>query len=160
MNLTILHKVKHNLSNPYLSQSMILIRDQRLDIIAKGIMQEILSTDFTQWHFTISALIQRLQISEGLFDKSWKQLKQFGYVEQKYIGNHKWSYNFYEIGDFRHLTGSVSEIEEPQENMKQKCERKRREADYFSKIKSRHLKADRSEKGGVEKKAVQRINKT
>jgi hypothetical protein len=101
-------------------------------------MIEILSTDYTQWELNLGMLRKRLDLPRRPFDKAIKELKEYKYMEQKCIGNHKYSYTIYEIGDAKTTTN-----EEPiKENMKQKCERKRRETDYFknNKIQTVHGK--------------------
>lgn len=122
-------KAKHNMENPYLSISMKLLRDDRLSSIAKLIMIEMLSTDYSQWELNIEMLRRRVSLPRKVFYDAWSQLKEYGYLVQKKIGKTKWSYTIYELGDLK------ESFDTPKENMKEKCERKRRESEYFKKKK-------------------------
>lgn len=114
---TIVNKVKHTSTHPYMSLSMKMIRDKRLSTIAKAILIEILSNDYKQWELNLNMLRKRMDIRRYAFDKGIDNLKENGYMIQKYIGNHKWSYIINEEGD---MQVKEEELTVPL-TMKEKC---------------------------------------
>ena len=59
-----------------------LLRDDRISLLAKGIMIEILSNNES---YVIHKFIEKnkSKLSTYKFEKAWKELEEFGYIEMK-----------------------------------------------------------------------------
>lgn len=140
MNIFI-HFAHHNKDNYFTQTSLLLIRDIRLNCNAKMIMIELLSTDWSKFKMNLEVLQKKLKIGTSQFRIAWGQLKQYEYVIQRHIGNSLWKYEIWEIGDYRHIVQEP--IEGEPKNMKEKCERNRRENEYWNYVKE-HKKSSKT----------------